>query len=436
MKAKAKCKIAIDAAMTLGLLFLMGYQLWGDVAHEWAGAGIFVLFIAHHVLNRNWYKNLSRGKYSPSRVFQLAVDGMVFLAMLGLMASGIMLSNHVFAFLDIHGGMSFARLLHMAASYWGFVLMSLHLGLHWGMFTGLARKALRLKSPSRARKFLLPIVAAAIAAYGLFAFIQRGLPTYMLVRKQFVFLDFSEPPLLFYLDYLAMMGTFICLGHYLSKLLQRVAKGRRSGTSAGRRGAFAGQKQQRSFRRSCIMKKSIGNALALYPTPLAVVGAMVDGKPNWLLVGHVGIIGHDHVMVSLASAHYTNKGIKASGKLSINIVDEALLPMADRSGCISGGKEDKSTLFDYVLDDAGVPMIQQAPVTMVCSVEDVYNTKGFESFICTINATYAEESVLNEAGRIDYRALKPVLFEMPTYEYLRTGDVIGKCMSIGKEPQK
>ena len=235
MKAKAKCKIAADAAMTLGLLFLMGYQLWGDVAHEWAGAGMFVLFIAHHVLNRNWYKNLSRGKYPPSRVFQLAVDGMVFLAMLGLMASGIMLSNHVFAFWDIHGGMSFARLLHMAASYWGFVLMSLHLGLHWGLFTGLARKALRLKSPSRVRRFLLPTVAAAIAAYGLFAFIQRGLLTYMLVRTQFVFLDFSEPPLLFYLDYLAMMGTFICLGYYPSRLLQRAAKGSRSGTGTNAR---------------------------------------------------------------------------------------------------------------------------------------------------------------------------------------------------------
>ena len=71
------------------------------------------------------------------------------------------------------------------------------------------------------------------------------------------------------------------------------------------------------------MKKNIGNALALYPTPLVVVGAMVDGKPNWLLVGHVGIIGHDHVMVSLASAHYTNKGIKANQKLSINKSDRS-----------------------------------------------------------------------------------------------------------------
>lgn len=180
------------------------------------------------------------------------------------------------------------------------------------------------------------------------------------------------------------------------------------------------------------MKKNIGNTLALYPTPLVVVGAAVEGKPNWLLAGHVGIIGHDHVMVSLASAHYTNKGIKESKKLSINIVDEALLARADRSGCVSGSKEDKSRLFDYTEDSAGVPMIVQAPVTMVCSVEDIYETKGFEGFICTIDATYAEENVLNGDGKIDYRILRPVLFEMPTYEYLRTGDVIGKCMSFGK----
>ena len=48
-ETKAKCKIAIDVLMALGLLFLMGYQFWGDVAHEWAGAGMFALFIAHHI---------------------------------------------------------------------------------------------------------------------------------------------------------------------------------------------------------------------------------------------------------------------------------------------------------------------------------------------------------------------------------------------------
>ncbi len=181
------------------------------------------------------------------------------------------------------------------------------------------------------------------------------------------------------------------------------------------------------------MKKQIGNTLALYPTPLVVVGTMMNGKPNWLLAGHIGIIGHDRVMVSLAKPHYTNRGIKASRALSINIVDEALLPKADYVGCISGSKQDKSEVFPYQIGEAGVPVINAAPVSMSCTVEDIYETGGFESFICKIAATYAEESVLTAEGKIDYRALKPVLFEFPTYEYLKTGDVIGKCRSWGNQ---
>ena len=184
------------------------------------------------------------------------------------------------------------------------------------------------------------------------------------------------------------------------------------------------------------MKKHIGTTLALYPTPLVVVGAMVNGKPNWLLAGHLGILGHDHVMVSLAKAHYTNQGIKESRMLSVNIVDEALLPLADRAGCVSGAKDDKSGLFDLAVSENGVPLISNAPVTMECKVEDIYVTPGFESFICTIANTYAEESVLTPEGKIDYRTLKPVLFEMPTYEYLKTGGILGRCMSFGKDATK
>ncbi len=181
------------------------------------------------------------------------------------------------------------------------------------------------------------------------------------------------------------------------------------------------------------MKKDIGNSLALYPTPLVVVGAMVDSKPNWLLVGHLGIMGHDHIMMSLASAHYTNKGIKQTKKLSVAIVDEDMLPKADYVGCVSGSKEDKSGIFEYHLSEAGVPIIDEAPVVIECSVEDLYKTPNFDNFICTIDHVYADESVVNEQGKLNYHKLKPVLFEMPTYEYLRTGNAIGNCMKIGKE---
>lgn len=185
--------------------------------------------------------------------------------------------------------------------------------------------------------------------------------------------------------------------------------------------------------RRMTMKKQIGTTLALYPTPLTVIGAMVDGKPNWALVGHVGIIGHDRLLISMAAAHRTNEGIREGGVLSVNLVDEALLPKADHAGCVSGKREDKSGLFAWHAAENGAPLIDESPVSMACTVVDTYRTPGFESFICRIDGTWADEQVLNDAGRIDYRALKPVLFEMPTYEYIASGDVIGWCMHLKDE---
>ena len=178
------------------------------------------------------------------------------------------------------------------------------------------------------------------------------------------------------------------------------------------------------------MKKNIGSQLALYPMPVTVVGAMNGEKPTWTLVAHVGIIGHDRVLVSLAAPHFINGMIKQGRKLSINVVDEGILPEADYAGSVSGSKTDKSDLFVYELGDAGAPVITKAPLSLECSVEDIYNTPGFESFICTIDNTYVEEEHLNAEGKVNYHTLKPVLFEFPTYEYLKTGDVLGKCLSF------
>lgn len=180
------------------------------------------------------------------------------------------------------------------------------------------------------------------------------------------------------------------------------------------------------------MKRNIGSVIGLYPTPVTVVGAMNGEKPNWLLVAHNGIIGHDQIMISCAKVHFTNHLIKALGKLSVNLVDEALLPKADYVGCVSGSKSDKSTVFEYEMGEEGAPLIIHLPLVMECSVVDLYETETFDNFILKIENTYAEETVIEKNGKLNYEALKPILFEMPTYQYLKTGKVIGKCMKIGK----
>ncbi len=155
MKTKLKIKCGIDILMTFALLFLMGYQFWGEQAHEWVGAGMFILFILHHVLNRQWYKALFHGRYTPVRVYQTIVNVLVFVSMLALMYSGIVMSRYVFDVLPISGGMVLARRLHILGSYWGFLLMSVHLGLHWNMFISMAKKWLKVKRISKLRSALL-----------------------------------------------------------------------------------------------------------------------------------------------------------------------------------------------------------------------------------------------------------------------------------------
>lgn len=181
-------------------------------------------------------------------------------------------------------------------------------------------------------------------------------------------------------------------------------------------------------------KKNIGSLLALYPKPMTVVGAEVDGRVNWLVVGHTGIIGHDRILVSMNKDHYTNQGIRRSKRLSVNLVSREMLPKADYAGSVSGASVDKSVLFDYHWGDYGTPVIDASPVTMECEVTDIYETEGFDNFICAVVNTYAAPDVLDAAGRLDYTRLKPVLFAFPTYSYLATGEVIGQCLQLDRLP--
>lgn len=181
-------------------------------------------------------------------------------------------------------------------------------------------------------------------------------------------------------------------------------------------------------------KKNIGNVLALYPKPMTVVGAEVEGKVNWLVGGHTGIIGHDRVLVSMSKSHYTNQGIRKSKKLSINLVSREMLPQADYVGSVSGASVNKSGVFKYHWGENGTPVIDASPLTMECNVEDIFETEGFDNFICSIANTYAAPEVLDSEGKLDYTQLKPVLFEFPTYSYIATGEIIGKCRNLDKQP--
>lgn len=133
------------------------------------------------------------------------------------------MSREVFSFLPIDEGMGFARILHMVAAYRGFLLMSAHLGLHWGMIMGMVRKLRKQKELSKLQTWTLRILALLISGFGVYAFVKHNLLSYMLMKTQFVFFDMQQPLISFLTEYLAMMGLGACLAYYLSHGIQRLS---------------------------------------------------------------------------------------------------------------------------------------------------------------------------------------------------------------------
>jgi hypothetical protein len=221
-------KIAVDVLVTVTILALMGRHLWGDLLHEWLGVCAGALIITHSVLNHKWYAALFKGRYTLHRVMVLCVNILLLTTMTALMFSGIVMSQSVFG-LRIQGITALSRKLHILGSYWGFALVSLHLGMHWNMLVGIARRCFRRLRQSRVRQVTLFLFALAIAAYGAYVFVKRDFLTYMLIKSEFVFLDYDESKLLFYLDYLALMGLGVFVAHYGVKVLRTFSNNKKRG---------------------------------------------------------------------------------------------------------------------------------------------------------------------------------------------------------------
>lgn len=96
-----KIKILVDILMTLIFILLMCNQITGVFTHEILGISTFVLFIIHHILNKNFYKNIFKGKYNKLRIAYLVIDSLLFIMMIIMIISSLMFSQYLFRNLEL-----------------------------------------------------------------------------------------------------------------------------------------------------------------------------------------------------------------------------------------------------------------------------------------------------------------------------------------------
>jgi hypothetical protein len=234
MKPITIAKISVDCAMTLLLLSLMAFHITGEAAHMALGAVMGALVIAHLVLNRGWIRTIHKGRYNALRLFRFIINLLIFLCFSGLMVSGIMMSpaRRVFQFLPLMSNIGIARTAHHVLAYWGFILTSMHIGMYVNRFQNIAVRIFAPQKPGFSgvppltRPLRAPTIPCAprvfavlVVIYGVYAFINREIYSYMFLLNEYTFFDYEQPAYLFFIDYLSIMGLFIIIAHYASTLV-------------------------------------------------------------------------------------------------------------------------------------------------------------------------------------------------------------------------
>ena len=181
------------------------------------------------------------------------------------------------------------------------------------------------------------------------------------------------------------------------------------------------------------MKTQIGAVNSLYPMPTTIVGALVDTKPNYTTIAHVGIMDLGSISLGMNKVHYTNVGIKENGTFSVNIPPVHMVKQTDYCGLVSGRNFNKATLcktFYGKLKTA--PMIEECPINMECKLVKTVDFPNHDVFVGRIIATYSDDEVLT-GDAVDFEKVQPILFSMNNQDYWRLGKRLAKAWSIGKE---
>jgi flavin reductase (DIM6/NTAB) family NADH-FMN oxidoreductase RutF len=179
------------------------------------------------------------------------------------------------------------------------------------------------------------------------------------------------------------------------------------------------------------MKTKLGVKNLLFPTPTILVGANVNGKPNFITVAHCGIAAMIHITISLRKERFTSIGIKSNGTFSVNLPSVDQVKETDYCGLVSGRNKDKSSLFQIFYGALGTaPMIQNCPVNLECKLKQTVDFPTHELFIGEIVEAYCDEKYMKD-GVLDLAQVQPILYGPDSYWTI--GRAFAKTFKVGKE---
>ncbi|HPS93423.1 MAG TPA: flavin reductase family protein [Deltaproteobacteria bacterium] len=185
-----------------------------------------------------------------------------------------------------------------------------------------------------------------------------------------------------------------------------------------------------------MIKLKLGPRTILYPMPAVIIGAEVEGKPNFMTVAWCSIASHKPPAVAMAikQERYTLKGIRETHCFSVNVPSSDMAKVVDFCGIYSGKDRDKSKLFTIKPgDNPQIPLIDECPVNLECTTIHTLDLKSHCLVIGEITQTHVKQDCM-KGKKIDPRCVDPLIYATSSETYHRLGEIVAKAYEVGREP--
>ncbi|MHA1730284.1 MAG: flavin reductase family protein [Promethearchaeota archaeon] len=182
-------------------------------------------------------------------------------------------------------------------------------------------------------------------------------------------------------------------------------------------------------------KNKMGSFNPLPVMPIALIGANVNGKPNYMTAAFVGGINVKPAVVvaSLNKIHHTAKGILENETYSINIPSSNMVVQTDYCGLVSGNTTDKSGIFTTFYGELETaPMIEECPLSCECKFLEKVEFEMDIAYFGEVHQVYANEGVFVNK-KIDINQVNPIFYSGLENLYRTIGKSMGEGWKIGRK---
>lgn len=182
------------------------------------------------------------------------------------------------------------------------------------------------------------------------------------------------------------------------------------------------------------MRKNFGAKPYTYPQPVLIIASYDEnGTPDAMNAAWGGISDDTQISMCLSAGHKTVKNILKRKAFTVSMADAANVAACDYVGIVSANdvpdKLEKAGFHTTRSEFVDAPLIDELPMALECRLVS-YDEESCRMIGEIVNVS-AEESVLDENGKIDPGKLQPITFDPVNNAYLKLGEKVGNAFRDG-----